>query len=453
MSRLVVAEGICKRYSRNANAHLSYGVTDLLAEVFGTGRRKRLREDEFFAVRDLSFELHSGEGLGLVGRNGSGKTTVLRLLNGITKLDGGRVRIDGRVQALINLNAGFTPSLSGIDNIRNSAALMGLSRRETREVVDRAVDFAELDEFIDSPVQTYSAGMRARLGFAVAVHLDPDVLLIDEILAVGDYAFQNKCLTKLQELKKRGVGLILVTHNHTSVVQLCERALWLHQGKKMSMGPAKETVQRYLEFLEEQELERARRSTPVPAAPPSRGEAPRAAAPSEAREAGKAEEPREDAPREASEGLEGAKHEGLYHAMYPLSDRLADLEVSFLADGRESDVVYLHDEVEIQYSFRVLEPVEDLNVTLVFYRRDGLQLSAISTLNGDLLQHVREGPVRCAVRIPDLNLSPGEYVLVMPIHEGKSYLYRDVVKRFFVRSAGRLAWAVLDFRYEYKVYT
>ena len=182
MKPVVIAEDISKKYSRNADTHLSYGVSDLFRELFGRNSERALRTDEFFAVDSVSFHLYPGDSLALIGRNGSGKTTVLKMLNGLIKPDKGSIVMDGRVQALINLGAGFNPALSGRDNIYSSSSLMGLSSKETAAIVDEVVEFSELEEFIDSPVGTYSSGMKARLGFSVCVHLKPDILLIDEIL-------------------------------------------------------------------------------------------------------------------------------------------------------------------------------------------------------------------------------------------------------------------------------
>jgi ABC-type transport system involved in cytochrome c biogenesis ATPase subunit len=159
-------------------------------------KKRPLRPDEFWAVRDVSFDIEPGDSFALVGRNGSGKTTLLKMMNGLIKPDTGEIRMLRPVQALINLGTGFNPNLSGRDNVYNAASLMGLNRRETTAILDEVIAFSELEQFIDSPFQTYSSGMKARLGFAVAVHLAPEILLIDEILSVGDYAFQNKCFVK-----------------------------------------------------------------------------------------------------------------------------------------------------------------------------------------------------------------------------------------------------------------
>ena len=422
MKPIVIVDNVSKKYSRNAQAHLSYGLSDLFRELFSRGRDMSLRKDEFHAVRDISFHLNPGDTFALVGRNGSGKTTLLKMLNGLVKFDAGTIVMDGRVQALINLGAGFNSALSGRENIYNSSALMGLSRRETSAIVDEVVDFAELEEFIDSPVQTYSSGMAARLGFSVAVHLKPDILLIDEILSVGDFSFQNKCFIKMHELKKSGVTIVLVSHSHTHVMQLCDRALWIHKGRLMEIGPSKDVVMAYLKFLDDQEIERVKRLEEFRHDDEDR------------RKAMKKEPPQ------------------LYGPVLDEMDKIDDLSVALLVGGRPTDVVQTHDEVTIRYSFRLKVEVTDLNVSLLLCRKDGLRLTTISTLNGDLVRHIHRGEVSCDVRIKDFPFNPGTYVLVMPIHEGKSYLYRNVVKEFVVTSNGQVTWELADLQYDYEVH-
>lgn len=446
MEPILMAEEVSKVYSRNASSHLSYGLRDLLDEIFGRSKNETLRKDEFLAVNSVSLALNRGDTLALVGRNGSGKTTLLKILNGLVKPDRGRVVVRGRVQAMINLGAGFAPSLSGRDNIYNSASLMGLNRHETTAILDEIIDFSELEEFIDSPVNTYSSGMKARLGFAVAVHLRPEILLIDEILAVGDFAFQNKCFTKMQQLKKNGMTIVLVSHSHTRVIQLCETALWLHKGKTVQVGPSQDTVQSYLAFLEEQEkqkLEKVINGPPPARAAPTVQTAKAPAASTTAQSTKTPPAAARPAPAKAAGDL--------YGPAYAAPEWLQGFWVELLVDGREAVAVPLHSPVCIRYGFTLAQPVKDLNVTIAFYRNDGLLMSSISTLNGNLLKSVHEGRVQCEVRIPDFDLAPGSYVLVMPIHEGHSYLYRQVVKEFMVVSGGLMTWGIKEFRYEYRI--
>lgn len=427
MDPIVQVEHVCKKYSRNANAHLSYGLGDLFRHLLGRKPSLELRKDEFFAVKDVSLELEPGETLALIGRNGSGKSTLLKMMNGLVKPDAGRIVMNGRVQALINLGAGFNGALSGTDNIYNSAALYGFNRRQTRAIADEIVAFAELEEFINSPVETYSSGMKARLGFAVSVHLQPDILLIDEILSVGDHAFQNKCHRRMQDLKKRGVTIVLVSHAHTRVMQLCQRALWLHKGVCMQLGESKEVVSAYLNFLEGSD------AAPDTAKPPVKTAADNPGAPA----------PHvSPAPKKKAE---------LFSPIHTPAEGVCGLQVRMTVNGKEADRIPIHSTVAIEYEFLLTRPVADMNVTLGFFREDGERISGISTLNGDLLKNMHEGRIRCKVVIPDFNLAPGNYVLILPIHEGHSYLYRDVVRTFSVTSNEKLVWGVLDLNHTYSV--
>lgn len=234
---LVKVENISKKFCRSLKRSLWYGLQDLGSELLGRRHgREHLRSDEFWAVKDVSFELKRGECVGLIGRNGAGKTTILRMLNGLIKPDAGRIEIRGRVGALIALGAGFNPILSGRENVHVAGSILGLSSKEIKKKYDAIVDFAELEEFMESPVQTYSSGMHVRLGFAVAAHMEPDVLLIDEILAVGDAQFNAKCTNRIRQLQHDGVGVILVSHNMTNILRYSTSGLYLNRGKMMKSG-------------------------------------------------------------------------------------------------------------------------------------------------------------------------------------------------------------------------
>jgi ABC-type polysaccharide/polyol phosphate transport system ATPase subunit len=439
MKPILVVENVCKKYSRKADRHLNYGIADLWSEVMGRNRGTELRPDEFLAVNDASFHLAPGDTFALVGRNGSGKTTLLKMLAGLIKPDGGTIMIDGRVQAIINLGAGFNPALSGRENIFIAAALMGLGRRQTTEILDAVIDFSELEESIDSPFGTYSSGMKGRLAFAVAINLRPDILLIDEVLSVGDFAFQNKCFRRMQELKKDGVSIVLVSHSHNSVVQLCERALWLHNGKGMRIGPAKDVVQEYLGFLEDHEVRRLEQKKLSEEEKRKREQADRR----------ELERKRAERPRTAADGPRDC--DSIYGPIFSDNDMIEDLTAQLLVNGESTTRLRVHDSVVVRYKFRLLKRVDDLNITLKFFLKDGTNLTTISTLNGDVVRHIHEGLVEAEVRIPDFDFNPNAYTLVIAIHEGKSYLYRNVVQEFSVTSNGRLTWGLKDFQYEYKV--
>jgi ABC-2 type transport system ATP-binding protein len=209
--------------------------------------------DEFWALREISLKVEAGEAIGLVGPNGSGKSTMLGLLARVLKPTKGTVRVEGRVCPLLELGTGFHPDLTGQENVYLNASLLGLSRKETRARYGDIVDFAEIEEFMDSPVKTYSTGMVIRLGFSVAVHMDPDVLLIDEVLGVGDEHFQHKSFKRLLDFKREGKTLFVVSHNLDSITALCERALWMDRGRLFRDGDAQEVAFKYKRAVEEWE--------------------------------------------------------------------------------------------------------------------------------------------------------------------------------------------------------
>ena len=211
--------------------------------------RGRSRPSEVIALRDVSFRIEPGSAVGLVGRNGSGKTTLLRLISGIIKPTSGRVDVGGRVGSLLELGAGFHPDLSGRENVFLNGSIHGLKRSYVREQLDEIVAFAGLEEFIDLPVRTYSSGMYMRLGFAIAAHIDADLLLLDEVFAVGDEQFQRKCFGKIFEFKQRGGTIVFVSHDASAVERLCDRAILLRQGSVEFDGPTHDAIVRYRQML------------------------------------------------------------------------------------------------------------------------------------------------------------------------------------------------------------
>jgi ABC-type polysaccharide/polyol phosphate transport system ATPase subunit len=211
--------------------------------------RRRSRPTEVVALTDVSFRVEPGSAVGLVGRNGSGKTTLLRLISGIIKPSAGRVDVGGRVGSLLELGAGFHPDLTGRENVFLNGSIHGLKRAYVREQLDEIVAFAGLEEFIDLPVRTYSSGMYMRLGFAIAAHIDADVLLLDEVFAVGDEQFQRKCFGKIFEFKQRGGTIVFVSHDASAVERLCDRAILLSEGSVAFDGPTHDAIVRYRQLL------------------------------------------------------------------------------------------------------------------------------------------------------------------------------------------------------------
>ena len=204
---------------------------------------------QFFALQNVSFTVDHGETLGIIGRNGSGKSTALKLIAGVTAPTSGEVLVVGRVSPLIELGAGFHPDLTGRENVHLNGSILGMTSREIEEQFDAIVEFAELEEFIDTPVKRYSSGMYGRLGFAVAVHSKPDLLLVDEVLSVGDAFFQEKCLNRMREFKASGMTIVLVSHSPALVSEFCDRAIWIDHGHLMREGHADDVVAEYLEKI------------------------------------------------------------------------------------------------------------------------------------------------------------------------------------------------------------
>jgi ABC-type polysaccharide/polyol phosphate transport system ATPase subunit len=243
MNAIEVA-GVRKIYRRYGR-HRHFGT---LKSAFLTGNLfGALRPDEVLeALKDVSFEVAAGRTFGIIGRNGSGKSTMLKLIAGIGKPTSGTVTVHGRVSALIELGAGFHPEISGRENVYINGMMLGLSKREIAARFDEIVAFAEIEDFIDAPVKTYSSGMYMRLGFAVAINVDPDVLLVDEVLAVGDQAFTHKCFDKFAEFRRRGRTVLIVTHSLDVVTRFCDEALWLDQGRAMVRGEPQHVIDSYL---------------------------------------------------------------------------------------------------------------------------------------------------------------------------------------------------------------
>jgi len=243
---LIKVEGVRKKFCRSLKRSLWYGVRDMAAEmVGGSHAHDRLRPEEFWAMNDVSFEVRRGECLGLIGRNGAGKTSLLKMLNGLIKPDHGRIEIRGRVGALIALGAGFSSILTGRENIYINGSVLGLTQKEIDAKLEEIIDFADIREFIDAPVQSYSSGMQVRLGFSVATALNPDILLVDEVLAVGDFKFRWKCLERIKQLKDRGVCIILVSHNSADLMRTCTRGHVLQRGETQFDGDMMQAILGY----------------------------------------------------------------------------------------------------------------------------------------------------------------------------------------------------------------
>lgn len=248
---VVSVENVSKKFCRSLKRGMYYAARDLMRDTLGMDpENEQLRKGEMWAVQDVSFDLRRGESIGIVGANGAGKSTLLKMINGILRPDTGRIRLKGRISALIEVGAGFHPMLSGRENIYINGAIMGMSKREIDRKFDAIVDFSGLEtEALDVPVKMYSSGMYARLGFAVASQCEPDILLVDEVLAVGDLAFQSKCFRHIHWMGEQGTVMILVTHFGLTIRNACRTALWLEKGRVQMHGDVDDTVSKYEQSL------------------------------------------------------------------------------------------------------------------------------------------------------------------------------------------------------------
>jgi len=252
-SLALAAEGIGKRYRigeveryQTLRDSLSRAASRTAQWLSGKGRRRE--HEAFWALRDISLEVSQGDVVGIVGRNGAGKSTLLKILSRITAPTTGRAVLHGRMGSLLEVGTGFHPELTGRDNIQLNGSILGMSRADIRKRFDEIVAFAEIERFLDTPVKNYSSGMYMRLAFAVAAHLDPEILVIDEVLAVGDTAFQKKCLSKMDSVARQGRTVLFVSHNMGAITSLCNKGLLLHKGELVATGPIMNVIRRYSEM-------------------------------------------------------------------------------------------------------------------------------------------------------------------------------------------------------------
>jgi ABC-type polysaccharide/polyol phosphate transport system ATPase subunit len=378
-----------------------------------------------WALRDVSFSVEAGETVGIVGANGSGKSTCLKLLTRILEPTSGEVEITGRVASMIELGAGFHPELTGRENIFLHGSILGLKRRRIEAHFDEIVAFSELERFIDVPVKFYSSGMYVRLAFASAINVEPDILLIDEVLAVGDQRFQEKCLAHIESLKNRGVTIVFVSHNLDTVRDLCERAFWLDEGILREDGPSEEVIKCYLEAVQKREAPEAS-STPAPAQATSQPSAPAIVDGDAGEREEKVDERREEAPEEQS-------------PIQPRQWGSGEIEitrVSFLEpDGRAYNKVPAGAPVIIDISYQAHEPIDNPVFGIAIHRRDGLHITGINTSLDAFSIPMAQGRGHVQYRIDRLSLEEGSYCLSVAVHSDDMscvYDYQEFSHHFHV---------------------
>jgi ABC-type polysaccharide/polyol phosphate transport system ATPase subunit len=390
-----------------------------------------LRPDETFqALRGVSFRVPKGATFGVIGRNGSGKSTLLKCVAGITRPTEGEVKVDGRISALIELGAGFHPEISGRENIFINGIMLGLTKREIQQRFDEIIEFAEMQDFIDAPVKTYSSGMYMRLGFAVAVHVDPEVLLVDEVLAVGDQGFTHKCLDKFAEFRRRNKSILLVTHSLDLVEKFCDEAHWLDKGQTKGEGDPKRVVAAYVidvEDTEENELAKA--------------EAARVAA--AAKEIAAAPPPEPPAVESGEGAPQGTADESAHKDGFKSDEgRWGTREIEIMKvtisgpDGEAGHVFQSGDPIEVRMDVSAKEKTNDFVFGLGLFNADNVCVYGTNTNLEEFQPTEIEGDAAVTFKIDHLDLVEGTYRLDLAAHkaDGYPYDYHRLLYTFRVKS-------------------
>lgn len=351
--------------------------------------RSRNRYEERWVLNGVSFSVKKGEAIGLIGHNGCGKSTTLKLLSRIIYPDGGSIEMKGRVSSLIELGAGFHPDMSGRENIYTNAAIFGLTKKEIDQRYDDIVAFSELEKFIDNPVRTYSSGMYMRLAFSVAINVNADILLIDEILAVGDSNFQAKCFNKLREIKAEGTTIVIVSHSLGQIEQICDRSIWLQDGLIAAEGAPRDIHPQYLDFMGEQRQEIAEKE----------------AARQKAKEG---QTPEEQAAAKEQKKKKEENRWGNGKA------RITDMKLTNDA-GEEQHVFATNENICITMQYEVKEPVKDAVFGIGIFRTDGVQCYGTNTRLDKLDDFDLNESGKVVLSMQKVNLLPGEYILDIAI--------------------------------------
>ena len=363
-------------------------------------KRQWAKPDYFWPLRNVSLCIYPGDSIGILGQNGSGKSTLLKVITGVLPPTSGRVQISGRIASLLELGAGFHPDLTGRENVFLNGSIYGMNSETIRSKLDQIIDFAEIGDFIDTPVKHYSSGMYVRLGFSVAVHTSPEILVIDEVLTVGDQIFQQKCMQRILEMKEQGVAILLVSHNAEDIRRLCDRAIWLHDSEVRADGAAFDTVDAYLAYTNELYYSRRR-----------------------AEQDGSAEET--ESGEEAKTAFQpDIRRWGTYQA-----------EISGVAlrneQGEEVDQFQRGSTLSIRIYYTAHTRVSQPTFGLAIYRQDGAHVNGPNSVDEGYDIEAIEGTGFMEYRIEDLPLNPGHYELTVAIYNRNSTVAFDHHHRMY----------------------
>jgi ABC-type polysaccharide/polyol phosphate transport system ATPase subunit len=382
-----------------------------------------LRPDETFpALRNVTVSVPRGQTLGVIGRNGSGKSTLLKLVAGITKPTSGTVKVTGRISALIELGAGFHPEISGRENVFINGIMLGLTKREVTRRFDEIVEFAELKDFIDAPVKTYSSGMYMRLGFAVAIHVDPEVLLVDEVLAVGDEGFTHKCLDKFADFKRRGKTILLVTHSLGLVEKFCDEALWMDAGRTKVQGDPKRVVGAYITDVEKSEEKH------LAAADAKARESASVVSPDDPASAVLPDTPLETASApvdmfRATEGRWGSRE-------------IEITAVELIGPEGSAHIFHTGDQIAVRMRLRAHRPISDFVFGFGLFSADGVCCYGTNTQLEGFVSRRIEGEAEVTLQFDRLDLVAGTYKIDVAVHrrDGATFDYQRLLYTFRIKS-------------------
>ncbi|MBN2055528.1 ABC transporter ATP-binding protein [bacterium] len=423
MEPSIRAAGVTKCFKKSPHKRFLTLKSQLIRDLWG----RKVEDNLFWALRGVDLEVPSGRSVGIIGTNGSGKSTLLKIMAGILKPTAGTVSVRGRVSALIELGAGFHPEISGRENIFINGIMLGLTKREIQARYNDIVRFSELEEFIDNPVKSYSSGMYMRLGFAVAVHVDPDVLLIDEVLAVGDQAFGYKCIDRILDFKRRNKTILLVTHNLGAVEKLCDEAVWIQDGIVKDRGAPRRVIDQYLIFVNEREEQRLASYHDDVSATMDEPPEPGGCVTLE----GGGEICQEEAPEKTGEQRPDARTRWGSREVEIHQVKLLD------ADGKENYVYRTGDSMTVKFWYRVRKPIEEPVFGIGIYMQTGLCVYGSNTQLEKLrlADIVEDGVV--TIHIDRLDLVEGTYSLDVAVHaeDGYPYDYHCHLYTFAIRSA------------------
>jgi len=405
----VKVENVCKKYCRALKHSMLYGTMDIARNAIGLSSNSgQLRNNEFWALDDINFEVKKGETLGIIGANGAGKTTLLKLLNGIFWPDKGKITIRGRVGALIQVGAGFHPMLTGRDNIYLNAAILGMGKKEVDKKFDEIVSFADIGDFLDTPVKFYSSGMLVRLGFAVAVHCEPDVLLVDEVLAVGDISFRRKCFKKLNELKEKGVPWIIVSHDMGTIKNQADRVIFLNKGKVKYIGSPEDAISGYLYSLSEEILENKGKGSKINNKP-----------------------------------------------SFEISSETQIANVVLLGENQEEkDIFKTGEPLIIKIDYITQKKIKQPSFGIAIYGSDGILYTGANTKTSGYQINYIEGCGSIFFNISCLSLYPGFYRVRVALHDEYMGIYDDRNDAAFLKvKSGKFGVGMFYNKHQWKLYT